>query len=1017
MAFSLTIAGATPVDSTASGNGWVAIVTIAGVTNTSGTLDPTQLTLTVTDPGYTSSKTTTTRTRNIAGMKPGGGAGQQAVRRVDPNANTMLLSTNGTDLTIHIALTDRIYQGSTVTAAAITGTFYTGVSGSSATSITNSSTRPYKKAMFGWNQKHWETSGSSFAVEGLAYHREMMAGQQVACVEYTATDGTNTSAAVLVGAPTLSTKTTKGYPPEVWAASVATTALTQAASCKVNAKVYPWIGDSSAVFDTAVDGTAWPTSLPQTPLNFVNDRTGGYGTAYAYVKPGAVGGTVSGVAATAAAAPFPTLAAAMNAIPAWNNTNKGHNDLGAARIRLMDNSGANVLHTVSAAGANSPGAALFFIEKDPAAAGAVRITWDELCQMPKNFSIGGNGLIIAPTAGEYALCGQFDSREYVVVENCTVENPVDEYNLTIQDLRSFQNVTFTGTGGTRISGFGGDTVLLSGCVAVTAANSPLYDIGKVTAGNHMPYVNAGLLGGDGSEGQILANNRIYSTLFESLSALTITKGIALVQNLTETDAVRGNNGFKYFADGDLTAIDNLVVAYNTGVGERGSQMYNDTTTQVAKSGTARFNLLDNKNYKTDTFDGGNGSPGNWEWGYGTANFGELNLFGAVGRGAGDVAHNDATDPAYLGMGAHPTSEYNLFRTALGHTQADIMGYFINYTVQPRAVPALGGDYHVSSLTTPLNDRVPAGLAGLKYDLDGLARKNDGTGAAGAYEAAQPQAHLVAALSCVATGTAALTAAIRLAAAASGVVSVSAILSAQIRFASAVQARAALTAALSTGIRLAAAPAAAATLTAGLSTSIRCVAAAASQCTVTAALSTGIRLQAAAQAVTTITAALPSTGTAMAATVQAQTTVAAPLTTSIRLNAAAAGQCTVTAALTTAIRLAAGAQAVTTVSAAFVGSQAALAAAAQAQTTVTANLSTSIRLAAQVIAQAQASSAMTTRIFMVAGVQVRTTLTVDLLNGNEFTASSGSSRIGGATSGTNVTRIGATTVAGGSKRIG
>ena len=47
-----------------------------------------------------------------------------------------------------------------------------------------------------------------------------------------------------------------------------------------------------------------------------------------------------------------------------------------------------------------------------------------------------------------------------------------------------------------------------------------------------------------------------------------------------------------------------------------------------------------------------------------------------------------------------------------------------------------GDYHITSASTALN-LVPSGSAKLSYDLDGVARKNDGTGAAGAYEYIPP----------------------------------------------------------------------------------------------------------------------------------------------------------------------------------------------------------------------------------------------------------------------------------------
>ena len=45
----------------------------------------------------------------------------------------------------------------------------------------------------------------------------------------------------------------------------------------------------------------------------------------------------------------------------------------------------------------------------------------------------------------------------------------------------------------------------------------------------------------------------------------------------------------------------------------------------------------------------------------------------------------------------------------------------------------GGDYHLTGASNNAYNRVPSGLAMLKYDLGGTTRLNDGTGAAGPFE--------------------------------------------------------------------------------------------------------------------------------------------------------------------------------------------------------------------------------------------------------------------------------------------
>jgi hypothetical protein len=63
--------------------------------------------------------------------------------------------------------------------------------------------------------------------------------------------------------------------------------------------------------------------------------------------------------------------------------------------------------------------------------------------------------------------------------------------------------------------------------------------------------------------------------------------------------------------------------------------------------------------------------------------------------------------------------------------ADNKGDFVNE--QGNSVGGSGnGDYHIGA-TSQARNLVPAGCATLPFDLDGQPRRNDGTGAAGAYE--------------------------------------------------------------------------------------------------------------------------------------------------------------------------------------------------------------------------------------------------------------------------------------------
>lgn len=717
-----------------NGTGWSMWITLKGITSTVGTIDATKLTVLVSDPGYTAG-VPTGRLRTLTGVT--------FLRRQYPNAASRLISTDGVNVTMLVGLDDRIYAGSSIVSVFIASGFYPSCAPSNAGSISNQSTARYKKAGFTWVNPQFERSGSTFNVEAAIAHRDGQAGQMVDSVLFTVSDGTSTSS-TLVTAPTLSSKITVGNPPEVWAAALSTSGLAQGARSTVNAKVYPWIGDANAVLDLAHDGEAWPTAVPQTLLNFFCDRTAGYGGAYAYVD-GVGGGTpqVSTTAGTASANPYADIPSALSAIQTFNNANKGHNDLGGATVRLKDNGGSPRTHTVSGDGPYTNASTWCYIEKDPAAVGAVSVTWSTLCQMSNMLAWGGNGLVIAPTSGQYGMSGNLGANEFVLIHNCSIDTTGGTNRLALQDRRHLLNVTFTGSVQMDISSFNSTTAAnihaLHG-VSATAANCPTSAVAQSMLGCKLPNQIVGLPGGEGGSGMFCMNNKVYGFQLEGVGfTRNLSRGIFTIQNLIETDVTQGVGAMKLFADGDLTTFDNLVDMYNTAVGERSSRMYNDIPGSeilpngLQKEGVSKYNIWDNYNCKTDTFNAGSGSVGNWAYSYSVGNVGNVSLFGDVGRGATAVPHNDATDPSYLGNAWLPSSEYNLFRTALGFTQAQIMAMFTNYTVQPQAVPALGGNYLPLSTATYLRNRVPAGKAALKYDLAGSARKNDGTGAAGCYE--------------------------------------------------------------------------------------------------------------------------------------------------------------------------------------------------------------------------------------------------------------------------------------------
>lgn len=286
------------------GNGWVAEVTIKGLAppapdNTSdGFFNCQKLELLVSDPGFRAANgdiVPATVYRKIKGRA----LLRKQYKTASTDVNGRFITQSGSDFTVLVALADVIYAGSTIVSAKVAAGFYTNGSAVSnasvAGSLTNASTYAYRKPTAAWlNHQHLRATGD-FPVEMIAFHRHAMGGRQVAGIRFQARDTTgNVSAEQVVTATGLSAFVTASGAPKVEAfkATIPVSALAQGELCYTNAKVYPWIGDASAVYDLSVDGTYTGLTRivdasPHTRLRFFNDKAGTY-SSVALVDAGAV---------------------------------------------------------------------------------------------------------------------------------------------------------------------------------------------------------------------------------------------------------------------------------------------------------------------------------------------------------------------------------------------------------------------------------------------------------------------------------------------------------------------------------------------------------------------------------------------------------------------------------------------------------------------------------------------------------------------------------------------------------
>lgn len=741
---SLTVMNTTILDPDGSGfgidgNGWVVRVVMPYVVG--ATFDPKKLLFTVQDPGYDNAKNVVTRTRYIQGGK--------VIRRQLPNGVNLQSSDDGTTLTAYFSIEDLIYQGSTIIGCQAAAGFYGAAQSGAVTTLINNSVRGYYKPGLTWlNLQHERATGSTHSVEAAASHRHMMNGQQVACIEFFGTDGTNTSPGALSSTPALSTKQINGKIAEVFKAAVLLGALTQATLCNVNAKVYPWIGDASSVLDLSTDGAAWPTALPKTQLRFLNDKNGTYGGAHAFVKIGASGGAVSLDQTAARTTPFPTSIAAIAALATFNNTTSAghtdlHNDHSGSRIWLMDTDGAAADHTFAGNIPTATGLCWTTFAVDPAATATVRISHTAL----RSFSGIGLYRFACPVvqSGAFNLSGGSDvNNAMLAFDGSTMDaggntGAAVNYrvgltyfrNVTILNANSANSSPLQSSGAARremaplaLGVIHTDATANMGCFAyaIIGCTFKRYTLGELPS----TFTQV-----DAPDGQLIINNLVIDSRATSIFGSTRAKtALFMLQNVFESANKVTGPCVQIGADGMTVALDNIVSAYNTIPGNtsecRRNWGYADVlgSVGVVKRIWSLFEIVSEYDCKTDTFTTNTSATGrtyNWEIIHGVGFVGVVCLRGAT---------DGSTVPGYKAPTGNWLGEY-----WPANCKPFVTAAAVPFTDDKAGGSAAlgGGTYTLTGAVNAAYDMVPAGRAGLSFDMNGVARRNDGTGAAGAYE--------------------------------------------------------------------------------------------------------------------------------------------------------------------------------------------------------------------------------------------------------------------------------------------
>ncbi|SFJ00498.1 hypothetical protein SAMN03159338_0542 [Sphingomonas sp. NFR04] len=205
-------------------------------------------------------------------------------------------------------------------------------------------------------------------------------------------------------------------------------------------------------------------------------------------------------------------------------------------------------------------------------------------------------------------------------------------------------------------------------------------------------------------------------------------GMSLDGNLAKSAYYVGCKVAQIGADGSSVPIYNLVEAYNSFLGQRHNLAYNDSNGPYHTQLFRGFNLSTTDNIVWDSTGHGNNPPAgsrcqNYWPVYGVASALNVNLNGSESGNAPGIS-------SYLGMWIDPSSTY----FALGGTSTFSSQFVSDTTGVTNAANQAEtvGDFRPVAGSVIVNR---ASRQARKFDILGVTRRTDGSGAVGAYERA------------------------------------------------------------------------------------------------------------------------------------------------------------------------------------------------------------------------------------------------------------------------------------------
>ena len=656
---------ASPAISAIAANGWEANMTVVA--------DLAFAPVSLSRQGFTATGSAATIVENVLTTK--------RVRQPFPNQATLTAST--------VALSDYVYSTDTIAG------------------VTNNSAEVSPQPVANWSIVDRRVVGNSLYLEIVAFHRN-----GVACVEFSATDGTNTVTAK-TSTPVVSGQAGDAGAVIVYAATLDITSLADNANITANAKVYPRIGAAASVADSSLSAVArafsprvWRKNVSRAsapPLVYIasggNDTTG-------YV------GTDAGLAA---ASPCLTLTGAINRARAVLGATAG--SLDGLRVRFT----AGTWSLSASPTSNTVNAAVVF-EPAPGVAKA-DVTW----------SVGASNISTSLTYTQWKGLTIFRAGVNTLFStaggHCTIDGCDLNNNSQGAALGSTANTGFFLTGGVAITNWNQNQPLGAGTaelrmargVSGGTANAGLSVEGWLVLGSALLGPRF-LYGSRPSSGAIVHANiltRLGNASGGVLSNGTDNMvGMAVVQNVFEYTSTSSQPSFRPSADSDTIDTSHLICWHNTFAGfdiyGRMNALYNDTAADLRSHKLHSFvgNVQVQINTKHDVFMSDGTRVGGWSYLYGVGQRGEFSRYRDAGGGAW------AQD--YPGQG----SIIGTVNTGVGN---DPLFTSPAHTTSGPVAGAGGGNYVLQG-SSPARGMVTD--APVAFDFTGVARS--GTVAAGAY---------------------------------------------------------------------------------------------------------------------------------------------------------------------------------------------------------------------------------------------------------------------------------------------